>query len=324
MKGATRILVAEPTDFSAVAIRSLARIGEVELRACARRELGAAFGSYDIVWIRLGHRIDGSILGARPRTRILAVPATGLDHVDESACRERDVTIVSLRGQTNFLSSVHATAEMTVALLLALLRRIPEAAEVARHGRWIRDELRGRELFGKTAGLVGVGRVGQMVAKLLHAFGMEVIGYDTREDFPVDLAERVATLDELLDRSDVVSIHVQYDDSTHGLIGAVQLARMKADAVLVNTSRGAVVDEAALLAALCSGGLAGAALDVLAGEPSIRADHPLLGHAREHPHLLIVPHLGGNTFESLAKAEEFIADRVVAAFAGLPARPADV
>src|SRR5262249_43946265 len=151
------ILVAEPADFAPRAVAILERAGEVELRACDARALAAAFGDYDAVWVRLARRIDGELLGARPRCRVLATATTGLDHIDLDACAARGVRVVSLRGETEFLREVRATAELTVALALALLRRIPAAAADVRAGRWNRDAFRGHELYGKTAGVIGMG-----------------------------------------------------------------------------------------------------------------------------------------------------------------------
>ncbi len=142
---------------------------------------------------------------------------------------------------------------------------------------------------------------------------MNVIGYDPRPDFPRDAARQMGTLDELLEAADVVSLHVSYSEQTRHLIGRHELAVMKPSAVLVNTSRGGIVDEAELLAALEDGRLAGAALDVVDGEPNVGRDHPLVAYARRHDNLLIVPHVGGNTAESFAKTEVFLAGKVVEA-----------
>jgi D-3-phosphoglycerate dehydrogenase len=311
----SRILIAEPDGFSEQAREILSQAGTVEMHTCRREDLGAAFSHYDALWIRLAHRIPAELMPMRPRCRVLACPVTGLDHIDLDACRRRGIRVVSLRGETEFLKSVRATAELTVALTLALLRHVPAAAESVRTGIWNRDLFRGHELFERTAGIVGLGRLGTIVAGYFRALGMTVLGHDPRPDFPHTAARRVAVLDELLQRSDVVSLHVSYDESTRHLIGAGQFARMRPGAVLVNTSRGGVLDERALLAALEQGRLAGAALDVLDGEPDINARHPLVAYAREHSNLLIVPHIGGNSFQSFEKTEQFVARRVVEALA---------
>lgn len=311
-----RILIAEPLDFSPAAKAVLDEVAEVELRAVPEGALAGAFAAYDVVWLRLGHRVGARDLRDAPRCRILAVPATGTDHVDVAACERAGIRVLSLRGEVEFLKGVRATAEMTLALALALFRRLPEALEHVLAGGWERDRFRGRELAGKTAGVVGVGRLGEMVARLFAAFGMRVLGFDPHRDFPPEVAERRDRLEQLLAESDLVSLHVPYLPETRHLIGASAFAAMKPGAVLVNTSRGGVVDEVALLRALESGRLGGAALDVLEGEPGISREHPVVAAALRDRRLLLVPHLGGNTRESLEKAEVFLAGKVAAALRG--------
>ncbi len=272
---------------------------------------------FDVVWFRLAHRIDREILAHATRCRVLATPVTGLDHIDLIACQERCIRIVSLRGEFEFLRNVRATAELTVGLTLALLRQIPQAAASVLAGAWDRDQFRGQELYGKKIGLVGVGRLGSLVAGYFRAFGAEVLGYDPRPDFPTQLCTRVGSLAELMRQSDIVSIHVAYSDDTRHLIGRHELAELRPGAILINTARGGIVDEHALIEALDRGQLAGAALDVLDGEPAITAEHPLVAYSRRHANLLIVPHIGGNTRESFEKTECFLAGRVIEALSAL-------
>lgn len=314
-----KILVAEPLRFSSAAQAVLRTVADVDLRACRADELRQAFQAYDVVWFRLAHRVDADVLGASPRCRLLASPVTGLDHIDLEACAERGIRVISLRGEVEFLKEVRATAELAVGLALALMRKIVPAAQSVQQGVWNRDLFQGRELYRKTAAVVGVGRLGEIVAGYFKAFGMRVVGYDPRPDGRVGWIDRAETLDDALRVADLVSLHVPYDRSTRHLIGARELAQMKPGAVLINTSRGGVVDEAALRQALEAGRLAGAGLDVLDGEPNISEDHPLVAYAREHDHVLIVPHIGGNTEESFEKTEVFLANRVVEALGALEA-----
>jgi D-3-phosphoglycerate dehydrogenase len=317
-----RLLVAEPKDFSAVAVEKLRAHVDVDLRACDRAGLRAALAEYDAVWFRLAHRIDADLLAGPLRARVIATPVTGLDHIDLDACRARGIQVVSLRGEVDFLKQVRATAELTVALMLALWRHVPSASASVQAGAWDRDRFRGHELFGKTAGIVGVGRLGTIVAGYLRAFGMKVLGYDPRADFPEGVVdERCASLGELLAAAHVVTLHVSYTPATRHLVGAAELAAMRPDALLVNTSRGGIVDDAALLAALECGRLGAAALDVVDGEPDVGAAHPLVAYARRAPErLMIVPHIGGNTVESFEKTELFLAGRVLEALEKAGAR----
>lgn len=302
-----RILIAEPDDFSPVALQRLGAEAEVVTRQTPRDELGAALRDFDVVWFRLAHRIDAALLAQKKKCRVIATPVTGIDHIDLDACRAAGVEVVSLKGEVEFLKQVRATAELTVGLALALLRHIPEARESVRGGAWKRDLFRGHELFGKTVGIVGAGRLGTITAGYFQAFGMKVVACDPRPDFPPGL-ERMS-LEQLLATADLVSLHVSYSPATHGMFDP---RKMKRGSWLVNTSRGGIVDEAALLEALENGTLKGAALDVLSGEPDVDARHPVVRYAQRHENVLVVPHIGGNTYESFEKTELFLAEKVLA------------
>ena len=309
-----RILIAEPEDFSAAAVERLRRHATVDLRAVAPGELRRVLRDYDVFWFRLGWPIDARVLDEHSRCRIIATPVTGIDHIDEALCARLGVRIVSLRGERAFLRSVRATAEHTLALALAVMRHLPAASRDAARGRWVRDDFRGHELYERTAGVVGCGRLGAIVAEYLLALGMRVLTYDPRAGAQVPTGvDRLDDLDDLLRQSDLVTLHVNYDDTTRGLFGAGRLAACKPGAILVNTSRGGLLDEAALLAALRSGHLAAAALDVVTDERGFGPGNPLAQYARQHDNLLLTPHIGGNTYESFRRTEGFIAGRVLAA-----------
>jgi D-3-phosphoglycerate dehydrogenase / 2-oxoglutarate reductase len=305
------ILVAEPEDFSADALRILQGVDGAVVHAERTRgaALDAAFAAYDVVWVRLAERIDAARMPAQPRTKWLVCNATGIDHIDVEGLRARGVEVMSLKGEAQFLRTVRATAELSWGLLLMLQRHLLAACnDVRAHGRFARERFQGSELLGKTLGVLGVGRLGEAVCGYGHAFGMRVIGCDPRADFPVQACERV-DFDELLHRSDVLSVHVDYSARTHHLLNAQAFAAMKRGAVVINTARGDVIDEAALLHAL-DHHLGGAALDVLSGEPHITPQHPMIAAATTRANLLISPHIGGQTVESWAKTEVFLATRV--------------
>jgi D-3-phosphoglycerate dehydrogenase / 2-oxoglutarate reductase len=312
------ILVAEAERFSPQAVARLEQVGRVTLADLDRPGLLAGVAGADVLWVRLRHRIDEEVLAAGPGLRAVVTPTTGLDHLDLEAAERRGVRVLALRGEIDFLREIRATAELTIALMLSLLRHVPEAAEHVRDGGWDRDRFRGRELHEKTAGVVGLGRLGTIVASYLRAFGATVLAADPHR-VPAEVPDGVelVELDELLRRADLVTLHVSLSDATRELLGPAELGRMREGAWLVNTARGELVDEAALLGVLRSGRLAGAALDVLRDErPAGMADHPLVRHAREHRDLLITPHIGGATSESMAKTERFLADRLAAILEG--------
>jgi D-3-phosphoglycerate dehydrogenase / 2-oxoglutarate reductase len=314
MPGRPTILVAEAQRFSPQAVARLEQVGRVRLEDLDRAGLLAGVAGADVLWVRLRHRIDEEVLAAGPGLRAVVTPTTGLDHLDLEAAERRGVRVLALRGEVDFLREIRATAELAIGLMLALLRNLPEAAKHVRDGGWDRDRFRGRELHEKTVGVVGLGRLGTIVAGYLRAFGCEVLAADPHRA-PAEVPEgcELTGLDDLLRRAHLVSLHVSLSDATRGLLGAAELGRMREGAWLVNTARGELVDEQALLGALRSGRLAGAALDVLRDErPAGMAEHPLVRHAREHSNLLITPHIGGATAESMAKTERFLADRLAA------------
>jgi D-3-phosphoglycerate dehydrogenase len=217
-----------------------------------------------------------------------------------------------LHGETDFLRTVSATAEHAWALLLALLRRIPHAFVAVQCGEWNRDAWRGHELDGKRLGLVGLGRVGCKVARYGLAFGMAVAAYDPYAVEWIEGVERYPTLTGLLSQSDVVSLHVPLNNETTGMVDTNTLAVLPPGSVLINTSRGEVVNEAALVQALESKHLAGAALDVITHEryPDRRRYSSLLAYACTHDNLIITPHIAGATHESMAKTEVFMARKL--------------
>jgi D-3-phosphoglycerate dehydrogenase len=309
-----RILNAEPESYSEEARRVLRGVGELVERPVSRPELLGELDGYDVLIVRLGHRVDREVIDAAPRLVAVVTATTGLDHVDVAYAASRGVEVLSLSGETEFLRTVHATAEHTWALLLSLVRRIPHAFDAVRRGEWERDRFRGRELAGKRLGLLGLGRLGQRVARYGTAFDMAVAAYDPYVDPWVDGVTRAASLPELLARSDVLSIHVPLTPETRSGIGRPELAMLPRGAVLVNTSRGEIVDTDALLWALETGRLAGAAVDVIPGERDVadRARRSLLAYAKNRDNLLVTPHIGGATDESMARTELFMARKLAA------------
>ena len=309
------ILIVESHDFPAEALASLEEIGNVQLADLDQSALADAVGDFDVIWVRLRNQINRDIFSKATRLRAVASPTTGLNHIDLDEAERRGIQVLSLRGETEFLKNVRATAELTLGLMLALLRRIPAAVWDTRAGRWQRDEFRGGELFGKTAGVIGYGRLGRLVAGYLNAFGSRVLACDPNvNSSDVEPVVELVPLRELLARADMVTIHVNLDPTTEGFFGRPEFESMKPGALLVNTSRGELLDEAALLTALQSGKIGGAALDVLRNEQnSDLGANPLFEYSRKHENLLITPHIGGCTTESMAKTEIFLAEKVVRA-----------
>ncbi len=306
-----RVLVTEAAGFSPAAVALLEGAAELQLADLDRPGLLRAARDADVLWVRLRHRIDSEVIGAGPRLRVIVTPTTGLNHIDLAEAGRRDVRVLSLRGESDFLRDVRATAEHTIGLLLALLRRIPAAAEHVRAGGWDRDLFKGGEIHGSVAGVVGYGRLGRRVAQYLRAFGAEVLATDVDAGIEPEEGVRMVTLDELLERSDAVLLHASHSAASHRFFGRARFAAMKPGALFVNTARGELVDEEALLEALESGRLGGAALDVLADERSEgMGGHPLVALARRRPDLIITPHIGGCTAPSMERTETFLAGKL--------------
>lgn len=268
---------------------------------------------FDGMIVRLAHHFDAELLERCSRLRFLATPTTGLNHVDSDAAARLGISVLSLRGQREFLDTVHATAEHTWALLMALLRHVPAAHASVLRGEWDRNRFKACELNGKTLGVIGFGRLGSMISRYAKAFGMQIVAHDPNVVPPDEIAP--LGLDDLFAVADVLVVLAAYTEQTHGLIRQHQLDHCLPGALLINTSRGEILDERALLAALQSGRLAGAALDVLCDEHLPLSQRPrskaLVDYARESGNLLITPHVGGATHESMRRTEEFIAKLAV-------------
>ena len=234
---------------------------------------------------------DRATLDRAPGLRVISTATTGADHIDFQVLADRRIPLFTLSGETELLYGLTPAAEHSWLLLMACARRIRGAIEHVLDGKWRREEFPGIMLKGKTLGLVGCGRIGSWMARYARAFEMNVIGYDPQiTAWPVGIDK--SDLDALLGAADFVSIHVPLNTQTKGMIGKRELGLMKAGAVLVNTSRGFIIDEGALLASLEEGRLGAAGLDVLDGEPAIE-HHPLVEYARSHDNLVITPHIGG-------------------------------
>jgi D-3-phosphoglycerate dehydrogenase len=259
-------------------------------------------------------KITGEMLRRAPNLRIISCATTGSDHIAKDEAASRGIEIRTLREDPELLRDLTPAAELSWALVLACARRLVPAVVHVRQGKWQREEFPGMMLRGRTLGLVGCGRIGQWMARYASAFGMRVIGCDPNLDPWPSTIERT-TLLEVAEQADVLSVHVHLSDATRGLISAEVFDRMKPGAIFINTSRGAVADEAALLKGLESGRLAAAGLDVLEGEPDIET-HPLFKYTQAHDNLLITPHCGGYSPDAVRlvcrRAAEKVAERLKA------------
>jgi D-3-phosphoglycerate dehydrogenase / 2-oxoglutarate reductase len=283
---------------------------DFEVRHCQgsdRSALLSAIKDADAILVRSATRVDAEAIDAGPKLQVIARAGVGLDNIDVHHATQAGVMVVNAP-----TSNITSAAELAVGLLLAAARNIAPASAALRRGEWKRSKYAGTELDRKTLGIVGLGKIGVLVTHRLAAFGMHVIAYDpyVQAGRAAQLGVRLVSLDELLDASDFVSVHLPRTPETVGIIGAEQLARMKPTAILVNAARGGIVDENALYEALKRGQLAAAGLDVFASEPC--TDSPLF----ELDNVVATPHLGASTAEAQEKAGIAVARSVRLALSG--------
>jgi (S)-sulfolactate dehydrogenase len=270
--------------------------------------LKAEAATADALIVRNRTQVRGDLLAALARCRFIGRLGVGLDNIDVSACEARGMQVIPATG-ANALS----VAEYVIGASMLLLRGAYQSTAAVAAGQWPRAALsNGRETAGKTLGLIGFGSIGQLSAKLAQALGMQVVAFDAMlgADHPAFATSgvRAMGLDELVAGADVISLHVPLVDSTRGLFDARRIAAMKPGAILINTARGGIVDEFALAAALKSGQLGGAAIDVFAAEPLSASTH-----FADCPNLLLTPHVAGVSVESNERVSFMIADKVLAA-----------
>ncbi len=303
-----KILITEPGYYPDELMKPLEKIGTVVARNMSYEDLLEEVKDADAIIVRVATKVDKKVLEKAERLKVIASMTTGLDHIDVKEAEVRGIKILSLPGY-----STTAVAEYTIALMLNLIKKIPWAFEHFKKERWEKHKFLGAELKGKTIGIIGFGRIGSRVGKYANAFGMEVLFYDPYVDNNMlkDVkATQVSSLDELLSKSDIVTIHTFLSKETTKMIRKEQFSKMKKNSIIVNVSRGIVIDESDLAEALENGTIAGAALDVFEEEP-LPPSHELVNYARNHDNLILTPHIAGSTKESIEAAATFITQKVV-------------
>lgn len=308
-----KILNTEPSRYSELCKANLRELGEVTEFECDRSELLRLVSDFDIVIAVLRNTFDAEVLSLANRLRYIATPTTGLNHIDLDCAEKNNVKVISLKGEIDFLKTVSATAELTWGLLLALIRHIPSACLSVQRGYWNRNEFLGVELKGKTLGILGCGRLGEKVAHYGLAFDMNVVACDPYQKTVPNNVRRVS-LEELFLQSDIVSIHLPLNNETVEMVNKQVLSRLRKGSLLINTSRGEIVDERALIEEMKSGRIAGFACDVLVNEFSNDTNwllkNEIFQYAKNHPNVLITPHLGGVTSESFEATNRFIIEKL--------------
>jgi D-3-phosphoglycerate dehydrogenase len=274
-------------------------------------DLPDAIPEYDALIVRGRTKVTASVMEAGSRLKVIGRAGVGVDNIDLDAAKKSGVTVVNAPTSTSL-----AVAELTFGLLLALAREIPRADVTMKQGKWIKKELEGVELNGRTLGVIGFGRIGMEVGKRAAAFGMNVIAYDLliSEDEIRKRGAEPASLQDVYAWSDFISLHMPLTVDTRDMIGRQAFAHMKDGVRIVCAARGGIIDESALVEALNSGKVSGAALDVFSVEP------PGLTEAVSHPRVIATPHIGAQTAEAQSRASEDIAREVLSALQNKPLR----
>ena len=308
------------TQYKILITDGLDESGQSILRASAnvddRNNISAddllkAIPDYDALIVRGRTKVTASVMEAGSKLKVIGRAGVGVDNIDLEAAKKHNVTVVNAP-----MSTTLAVAELTFGLMLALAREIPRADTGMKQGKWLKKELEGVELNGKTIGIIGYGRIGMELGKRASAFGMNVVAYDpliSENDIKQRGAEPVS-IQDLYAWSDFISLHLPLNVQTRDMIGALAFSEMKAGVRIVCAARGGIIDEAELVKALNSGKVAGAALDVFGQEP------PVLTEAVSHPRVIATPHVGAQTVEAQSRASEDIAAEVLSALQNKPLR----
>jgi D-3-phosphoglycerate dehydrogenase len=292
-----------------VILRSKAEV--VDQKGISAEDLLNIVGDYDALIVRGRTKVTAAVFEAGKKLKVVGRAGVGVDNIDLAAAKEHGVTAVN-----SPLATTVAVAELTLSLMLSVVREVPRADASMKAGQWLKKEFEGRELYGKTLGVIGFGRIGSAVAARAKAFEMKILAYD-----PLIPAEEIVkrggepvSFDELLAQSDVITMHMPLTADSRNLLNAAAFSKMKEGVFVVCAARGGVIDEDALLEALDSGKVAGAALDVFAAEP------PGQTALVAHPRVIDTPHVGAQTVEAQARAANDIAEEVLNALEGKPLR----
>ena len=286
------------------------KVGTVRIERLSRTKLLEAVHDVDVLVVRIETKVDADLIERAKNLKCVVSATTGLNHIDVDALKRRGIPLFSLSGAHSV-----PTAEHALALLFASARRIPWAHAHMGRGHWRRWEFLGVELAGKTLGIVGIGRIGTEVAKRARVLGLDVIAYD-----PYVSAQMVrkrgakkVSFGALLRASNIISLHAPLTRETRGMFSSTEFAKMKPSAILINTARGAIVNEKALLAALSQKRIRAAALDVYPEEPPAPA-HALRRFSRTHENLILTPHIAASTHEAIERASAYCAEVIAKYF----------
>ncbi len=277
-------------------------------------EFNVANSEVEVIICRLGSILSNHYLKNFQNLKYIATITTGVDHIDHQYCQKKNIKIVSLRGHNKFLKSIRSTPELTWGLIIMLYRHLYEAVDFVKKGSgWRNNNFFGNELNGKIIGIVGYGRIGRQLAKYAVAFGMRVLVNDVKEIITDGKKIKNSSKKEICTKADVIVIAANANNESKAIINKSDIKAMNKNTVVINASRGSLLDEYALLQALKNSKIKGAALDVLAGEikPSELMKCDLLNYAKKNNNLIITPHLGGSTFEAMDLTAKYLINELI-------------
>lgn len=305
-----KILCPEPNSFSQKGLDYARSFARLTSKTMSQTEFEKNALQFDVVLVRFNTKVGSNIFGKESNIRAIISPTTGLDHIDMKSAKLNNIKVFHLRGEKRFLRGVSGTAELSIGLMLSVIRKIPQSFSAVKSGIWEVGPFRGSEVAGKTLGIIGCGRLGSKVSRTAVALGMKVISYDPYiSRFPAGVEVMNTQLD-LFNEADIISLHVPLNQSTKHMISSKEVNQMKEGVVLINTSRGGIISSTALINGLKSGKIAAAGLDVLEDEHLIVSSrNPLIEFSKNNNNLIITSHIGGATYESVEKTDMFILNK---------------
>jgi D-3-phosphoglycerate dehydrogenase len=307
------ILNAEPKNYSKEAIKIYKKIGNYYELECDRKKLIANISNKHVLIVRLANKIDEALLEHAKKLKYIISPTTGLNHIELKSIKKRNIKLISLKGESKFLSTITSTAELNWFLITLLYRNIFAAFNDVKTYGWNRNIFIQNQIKNKCIGIIGYGRIGKLISKFAKAFDLKIVFFDPAINIYPKYVSKV-TLSRLLEISDIISINCELTNNTVNLINKKTFSLMKKTAIIVNTARGEIIDESALLEALVSKKISGAALDVLSNESDLNfikklKSNELLKYAINNKNLIVTPHIGGATYEAMESTEIFIAQK---------------
>ncbi len=303
-----KVLVTESENLSEETKKKIRKLGKTDFLNLDYESLKKVIASYNIIIIGLSIKIDVQIINQARKLEFILSPTTGLNHLNINYLQKKKIKVISLKAKTSFLKNIPATAEHTFALILNLVRKISLANNDVKRKNWNRKKFLGSELFDKNLGIVGYGRIGRIVKKIGNAFGMKTYFYDPYVKASFKNSTKVKSLQELAKISDIFTIHIPSNEKNKKIISKKVLINLKKNSFLINTSRGDLIDEHALIEILKNKKIAGAALDVINFEYGNVINQNIINYACENDNLLITPHIGGYTNESINKTHQHVVE----------------